>query len=509
MVVGCSAILKAGGAYVPLDPAYAGRAPGFPARGRRPRVLLAGQGLADRSAARPRSPSWPRRRRGRASPRRAPSRRRGRGRSRRTSPTSSTPRARPGRPRGSPCRHRSAVAYARAVARELRAAGRRSRCCSSPRSSFDASVEEIFAPLAAGGDRRAARAGWPTIRRASSPAARSWGSPCSACPPPTGTRSRRRSDRIAAAGPAPDRHRRRAGPARALAAWRPRPGRRVRLVNAYGPTEATIVGDAPRHPRPTRRRTAARCRSAGRSPACAPRSLDRDLRPVPAGGLGELVLGGGGVARGYLGRPGLTAERFVPDPLSGEPGARLYRTGDLVRCLPDGTLEFVGRLDDQVKVRGFRIEPGEIEAVARRPSRRARGGGGGRGPRRSRLRRLRRACRRGGGRRRSRSCGPSSPSGSPTHMVPAAFVRPAGAAADAQRQGGPPGAGARRSTCPSPRASGSLPATPLEELLARACRRGARRRAGGGMRDNFFDLGGHSLLATQLVSRLSQGHGVR
>lgn len=135
-------------------------------------------------------------------------------------------------------------------------------------------------------------------------------------------------------------------------------GRGRRLVNAYGPTEVTVAATA----------------SAEHSPTGAPpigralagyevHVLDEHLRPVPPGAVGELYVGGQNLARGYLGQPGMTADRFLPDPFSGRPGARIYKTGDRAARRTDGQLEFRGRTDHQVNVRGHRIELGEVENV--------------------------------------------------------------------------------------------------------------------------------------------------
>ncbi|CRK62219.1 Siderophore biosynthesis non-ribosomal peptide synthetase modules [Alloactinosynnema sp. L-07] len=146
-----------------------------------------------------------------------------------------------------------------------------------------------------------------------------------------------------------------------IRAWSAMTGSTV--FNHYGPTEATVCAT-------TYRTTDAREIDSPRLPIGRPLPhvrayvLDDGLRPVPHGVPGELCLGGDTLARGYLGRGDLTAERFVPDPF-GEPGSRLYRTGDLARWRSDDTLEFLGRVDRQVKVRGHRIEPGEVEAACR------------------------------------------------------------------------------------------------------------------------------------------------
>ena len=156
-----------------------------------------------------------------------------------------------------------------------------------------------------------------------------------------------------------------------LQMWRRRIRRRVRIVNQYGPTEATVVatacdlaGDA-----------ADAVVGSGETPIGRPiwntriLLLDEHRQPVPIGVKGEIYIGGAGLARGYLNRPALTDERFIRNPFDPTPGARLYRTGDIARYLSDGSIQIAGRTDQQVKVRGFRVELGEIEAaLARHPS---------------------------------------------------------------------------------------------------------------------------------------------
>jgi len=149
--------------------------------------------------------------------------------------------------------------------------------------------------------------------------------------------------------------------ARALNQWRTLAGKDIRWINTYGPTETSVVASAyevdfslpilPELP-------------IGRPlPNCRLYLLDAHRQPVPIGVFGELYIGGAGVARGYGNRPELSAEKFLHDPFAGDPAARMYRTGDLVRWRPDGNVEFKGRADDQVKIQGFRVEPGEVEAA--------------------------------------------------------------------------------------------------------------------------------------------------
>jgi amino acid adenylation domain-containing protein len=264
------------------------------------------------------------------------------------------------------------------------------------------------------------------------------------------------------------------------------------LQNFYGPTEASIGCSAYRCNRPW---------PGGIVPIGRPISnmalhvLDRELDPMAPGTEGELCAAGVGLARGYLGRPGLTAERFVPNPLARVAGERLYRTGDLARRAPAGDLEFLGRLDEQVKVSGFRIELGEIEAVLRRQpgvtdaAVCVRSGAAG-----SRLA----AYVVPRGRLDVEALRAGLAAALPAYMVPAAFVTLAALPLNANGK-------LDRSALPEPEAPAAVyqsPAGGLEQSIAAVWREvlGCERV---GSRDNFFDLGGHSLLMARVRNRLS------
>jgi amino acid adenylation domain-containing protein len=270
------------------------------------------------------------------------------------------------------------------------------------------------------------------------------------------------------------------------------------LYNGYGPTEVTVNSLLFEIGRPGGLRGGERTPIGRPSAENAAYVVGPRGEEVPAGVPGELWLGGPGVARGYLGRPELTAEKFVPDGFSGEPGGRLYRSGDLVGWLPDGTIEFLGRVDDQVKIRGFRIEPGEIEAVLRRHE----------GVREAVVV----ARERPGGRALVAYvvAGPEGPDPGelrdylrgrlPAALVPAAFVHlarlPLTPSGKVDRRALPEPVFERAAAEPREAAR-----TPLEEALANIFRE-VLAIVDVGRTDSFFHLGGHSLLATRVLSRV-------
>ncbi|MEU4119328.1 amino acid adenylation domain-containing protein [Kitasatospora sp. NPDC028055] len=273
-------------------------------------------------------------------------------------------------------------------------------------------------------------------------------------------------------------------------------GAAAKVSNLYGPTETTIwslVADLP--PDHTGTPPIGRALAGNRI-----RLLDAALRPVPPGVVGELYLAGTGLARGYLDRPGLTAERFTADPY-GPPGSRMYRTGDLARWRPDGTVDYLGRVDHQVKIRGFRIELGEIEAVltdhplVERASVTDREDSPG-------VRRLVAYVV---------PAGPERPEPAalrahlaavlPEYMLPAAYVQldalPLTPNGKVDRKALPAPAADDRAVA---RSDGRAPDGPVERALARVFAEvlGLDRV---GAEDGFFELGGDSLKSIQLVSR--------
>ncbi|WP_164003031.1 non-ribosomal peptide synthetase, partial [Pyxidicoccus caerfyrddinensis] len=267
------------------------------------------------------------------------------------------------------------------------------------------------------------------------------------------------------------------------------------LLNAYGPTEVTICATISGPVDPLRL-------SIGRAlPNAQVYVLDEHLRPVAVGVTGELYVGGAGLARGYLGLPALTAERFVPHPFATHPGERLYRTGDKVRWLPHGELEFLGRLDEQLKLRGFRIEPGEVEMVLREQP-----------FVREALVMLREDVP---GDRRLVAYVLSQPdtqvepqslrtallSRLPEYMVPSAFVAlealPLTSSGKVDKKALPAPSGSAAASA----SEYTAPRTDTEQRLASIWREVLHVEQVG-LFDEFMSLGGHSLLATQVVSRI-------
>jgi acyl carrier protein len=271
------------------------------------------------------------------------------------------------------------------------------------------------------------------------------------------------------------------------------------LVNEYGPTEAVVGCCVYRVPKGER--------GQGSVPIGYPITnaqiylLDSRLQPVPPGVTGELHIGGVGLARGYLNRPELTAAAFIPDSFGGKAGARLYKSGDLARHLPDGNVEFLGRIDQQVKIRGFRIELGEIESVLEQHSKvraaavLAREDEPGdkrlvayvvaaneQEPTDSELRR-------------------SLKEQVPDYMVPSAFVTlealPLTPNGKVDRRALPVPDGVR----PELETRYVPPQTEIEKQIA-AMMQEILQVEQVGLYDNFFDLGGHSLLLLQLQSKL-------
>ncbi len=499
MVAGILAVWKAGGAYVPLDPAYPGERLAFMLKDAGAEVLLTQEHL-ESSAAGARhvlflDTFWEK---GLGQP------------SERPVPTSGADNlayviytsGSTGRPKGVAITHRSALALLD-WSRQAFSGERLQGVLASTSICFDLSIFELFAPLSAGGQVILARNALALPQLAA-------------------------RDEVTLINTVPSAMTellRIKGVASSVVtvnlAGEPLPGRLVRQIyeqsavkevwNLYGPSEDTTYSTWCRMERDLDGKP-----SIGRPlPGTQAYVVDRDLRGVPYGVAGELYLGGAGLVRGYLARPALTAERFVPDPWSARrlppaAGARLYRTGDLARYLPDGHLDLLGRMDYQVKIRGFRIELGEIEAaltshetvaeavVVVRPT----GEDGD-----QRLVAYAVAAHDGKKAPTVESLRSSLATKLPGYMMPSAFVvleaLPLTPNGKIDRQALPaPGEPDSAASAAAP------PRTELERILAEIwCRLLGREKVG--VHQSFFDLGGHSLLVTQVTSQLGKALGRR
>jgi len=512
LAVALLAVLKAGGACVPLDPAYPPERLAFMVGDAAVAAVVTRSALAARLpvAAAPvvrldadgDAAGWASR------PATVPPRSTGPGHLGYVIYTSGST----GRPKGVMLTHRGLVNHHRAVA-DLYGLGPGDRVLQFCSIGFDASIEEMFPTWAAGatvvfrpedlpllgpawsrwlGDRRVTVVNLPTAYW------QEWARDLDVRgePAPAGIRL------VVVGGE------KALGPA--YRTWERVAGGRPRWVNAYGPTETTCMSTFYEAPPGGDGIGVDRDPPIGRPlPNTTLVVVDEGLRPVPEGVTGELLIGGAGLARGYLNDPRLTAERFVEDPDGHTPETRLYRTGDLVRRLPGGDLDYVGRIDDQVKIRGFRIECGEVEAaLARHPGVAEAAvvarqhppghkrlvayvvGTGGTAPAAAELRRFL------AGRL-------------PAHMVPVAFavldalpLTPNGKVDRAALPDPEPVGGARTS------GHGERPLSTAEARVAAIWARvlGADV-AGLRAEDDFFELGGHSLMATQVIAGMREEFG--
>ncbi len=488
LVISLLAVLKAGGAYVPLDPAYPAERLALIAGHAQWPVLLTKRKLADRLPAGDANvvmvddPS--------AEPAAAG-----------LSPTAARATGgnlayviytsgSTGRPKGVAIEHRSVVALIAWACRNYEPAELAGVLCATS-VCFDVSVFELFVPLCAGGKVILAD---NILHVPSLPAA---GEITLLSTVPSAAAELVRANYI----PASVRTINLAGEAlpQRLVEELYRLPHIERVFDLYGPTESTVYS------------TCALRQRGGRATIGRPLAneqayiLDRWRQPVPIGVAGELYLGGAGLARGYLGRPELTEEKFVANPFG--PGARMYRTGDRARYRADGSIEYLGRLDHQVKLRGFRVELGEIETVLRQH------------PAVGECVVVVRADRPGdqqlvayvtpdrGGRPDPGDLRRHVEQRLPAYMVPAATVvleklpvTPNGKvdrrALPAPGQGGTDGGGGE-----------AAPRTTTEELLVEIWS-AVLGRGSMGIHANFFELGGHSLLAAQVIARVRDGLGV-
>lgn len=285
----------------------------------------------------------------------------------------------------------------------------------------------------------------------------------------------------------------------------PSPRLPFKLVNNYGPTECTVVATSGTVPsdgftddRPTIGRPITNAQIY---------ILDEHLRQVPVGTAGELYIGGKGVARGYLNQPGLTRERFIPDPFSSTADARLYKTGDLARYLPDGQIAFMGRIDDQIKIRGYRVEPSEIITVLDRHPAVSTSYVIARGTHSAEMQLVAYIVPNPGSQPTWAELRDFLRAYLPEYMVPAVFV-----SLDSLPLTG--NGKVNRQALPIPSATNTLQSEP--EISARTA---LEKRVSAivakllhiqnvGASDNFFLLGGHSLLGTQLIASIQESFGV-